>query len=148
MDQIHDRALSAEKIAEQTAPMSDQLAQQRMQPRRLWASAGALLAGFLVVLVLSIGTGTVPTFIRGERLDWGFAQWARPLVSLMISGVEGVADFQCRQLLGRRYFRLDPTFDSAIALDDVRPATLERLVREAERLPLPRVLRWLESHDW
>ena len=36
--------------------MSNQIAQQHVQPRRLWASAGALLAGFLVVVVLSIGT--------------------------------------------------------------------------------------------
>ena len=100
------------------------------------------------LVVLSIGTGTESTFIRGDRLDWGWAQWARPLVTLMISGVEGVADFQCRQLLGRRYFRLDHTFDRASALDDVRPETLERLVREAERVPLQRVLSWLESQEW
>ena len=104
--------------------------------------------GIHELVVLSIGTGTEPMFIRGDRLDWGWAQWARPLVTLMISGVEGVADFQCRQLLGRRYFRLDQTFDSPIGLDDVRPATLDRLVQEAERLPLRSVLRWLESHDW
>jgi len=100
------------------------------------------------LVLLSVGTGTAPQYIRGDRLDWGWAQWARPLLSLMISGVAGVADFQCRQLLGKRYFRLDRVFDRGVALDDVREETLLRLVRAAERVPLRLVLRWLESHGW
>ena len=68
------------------------------------------------LVLLSIGAGTEPKFIKGRKVDWGWGQWARPLISMMISGVMGVADFQCRQLLGDRYFRLDHVFADGIGI--------------------------------
>jgi len=114
---------------------------QALDPR----AAGRALSE---LVVLSVGTGIAPNYVRGSRLDWGWAQWARPLVALMVSGVAGVADFQCRQLLGRRYYRLDPVLDRAIALDDVRESSLARMVRTAERTSLRSVTRWLTAQKW
>ena len=42
------------------------------------------------------------TYITGKNLDWGYAQWAKPLVSLMLDGVGGIADYQCKQILGNQ----------------------------------------------
>lgn len=74
------------------------------------------------VVLFSLGTGTALQFIRGRSLDWGYGQWARPLVSLMLDGSAGVADFQCRQILGDRYSRLAPAFPPEVnfAMDEWR----------------------------
>lgn len=50
-------------------------------------------------------------------IDWGQAQWVQPLISLMLDGVTGVADFQCRQLLNQRYRRLAPVFPANFKMD-------------------------------
>ncbi|MCH5374468.1 MAG: patatin-like phospholipase family protein, partial [Planctomycetes bacterium] len=60
------------------------------------------------IVLLSVGTGQLPYFIKGTRLDWGFAQWAKPIISLMMDGSMGVADYQCQQLLGKHYHRISP----------------------------------------
>ena len=70
------------------------------------------------VQILSIGTGSNPTYIAGHDLDWGVAQWAKPLVNLMIDGVMGVAEYQCARLLGDRYFRLEPQLPKPVGMDD------------------------------
>jgi predicted acylesterase/phospholipase RssA len=100
------------------------------------------------LLLLSVGTGLEPQFIPGREIDWGWVQWARPLAMMMISGVMGVADFQCRQLLGKRYYRLDRVLDREIDLDDTREATLAYLVEAAKRVDLRGVRRWLKTVGW
>ncbi|MFN0133370.1 MAG: patatin-like phospholipase family protein [Phycisphaerales bacterium] len=97
------------------------------------------------VVLLSISTGSDAKFIKGESLDWGWGQWARPLVAIMINGVMGVADFQCQQLLGDNYRRLDTFFDRAVNLDDVKPKTLEYLKQQANAMPIGGVVNWLKS---
>jgi patatin-like phospholipase/acyl hydrolase len=100
------------------------------------------------VVLLSLGTGGEPKFIRGPDVDWGWGQWARPLIDLMIGGTMGVADYQCRQLLGPRYLRLDPVLDRGVALDDTRRSTLDYLVQAAETTSLDAVADWLEIQGW
>jgi uncharacterized protein len=86
------------------------------------------------IMVFSLGTGLSPAFIRGNRHDWGVAQWARPLARIMSEGAAGVADFQCRQLLGERYVRLDPVLPEPIALDAAD--RIDRLIEIADETPL------------
>lgn len=84
------------------------------------------------ISLLSIGTGRVLSRIAGRRKDWGVAQWAGPLVRLMFDGLDGVPDYQCRQLLGRRYLRLNHIFPPGreVDLDDWRAR--DRLVEIGE----------------
>ncbi len=100
------------------------------------------------IQLLSLGAGLEPKYIAGSRVDWGWGQWARPLVSLMISGVMGVADFQCEQILGERYHRVDAVFDRPVNLDDTTPGTLEYLVGQAGAVGLDDTLAWLEKMGW
>lgn len=100
------------------------------------------------LLLLSVSTGTEPKYIRGKSLDWGWGQWARPLIDLMMSGVMGVAHYQCRRLLGDRYFRVDTYFDRGVNMDDPRPKTLSYLEDQAGKLDLDAVLDWLETNKW
>jgi uncharacterized protein len=73
------------------------------------------------VRLLSIGTGESLLRVEGDQ-DWGLAQWAKPLVDLLLEGVSGIAHYQCLQLLRDRYHRLGPVFppEVSFALDDVR----------------------------
>ena len=72
------------------------------------------------IFLLSIGTGTNLSYIKGKNLDWGLAQWAKPLVSLLLDASMGIADFQCRHILKQNYRRIAPVFphDTNIKLDE------------------------------
>jgi patatin-like phospholipase/acyl hydrolase len=95
------------------------------------------------VALLSLSTGRALFRVEGSRLDWGFAQWARPLVSIMIEGSMGIADYQCRQLLNDNYFRLNPLnpINQAIQIDDVRK--LPDLVAFASTVDLDETVAWI-----
>lgn len=99
------------------------------------------------IALLSVGTGTARTRIEGRDLDWGLLQWAKPLLGVMLDGSMGVADYECRQLLGRRYHRLAPAFPpgQSIALDDVK--RIPDLVHFAQNVRLGGTARWL-SRAW
>jgi len=96
------------------------------------------------IRLFSVGTGLNPTYIEGQELDWGFAQWAKPLITLMIDGVMGVADYQCAHLLDEHYHRLAPVLPEAIALDDVDK--IDDLIRYARAVDLTDTLAWLREH--
>ena len=70
--------------------------------------------------LLSLGTGTNLSFIKGRELDWGLAQWAKPLVNLLLDASMGIADFQCRHILKDTYQRIAPVFphDTNIKMDE------------------------------
>lgn len=108
-----------------------------------WASAPRLED----VVLLSLGTGTSLQFIAGETHDWGYAQWVRPLITLMLDGTAGIADFQCARLLGGRYHRLAPVFPAGtrVALDAVDK--IPTMIDFAETVPLEDTLAWL-ARSW
>ena len=71
------------------------------------------------IALFSVGTGMLPKWVEGFNENWGFKQWAPNLLSVMMDGVSGVADYQCRALLGPRYNRLNMCFERDISLDSV-----------------------------
>ena len=95
--------------------------------------------------LLSIGTGTSLMRIEKKNLDWGQAQWIKPLLNIMMDGVMGVADYQCRQVLGDRYHRLAPVFppDQVIGLDAVD--RIPDLVKFAETVDISETVKWLNA---
>lgn len=115
---------------------------QLLDPR---TSAGAM-ADLDEIVLLSLGTGTPLQYIKGQDHDWGYAQWVKPLIKLMLDGSVGVADYQCRQLLGDRYHRLAPKFppDVAIGSDDVERTP--ELIGLATGLNLQPTLDWLGAN--
>jgi len=60
------------------------------------------------IVLLSIGTGHNPKYLEIQDANWGLAQWATHLVPLVLEGDADLADYQCRQLLGERYLRINP----------------------------------------
>jgi patatin-like phospholipase/acyl hydrolase len=99
------------------------------------------------LVMLSLGTGRSLQYIEGGYHDWGYVQWVRPLIDLMLDGVNGIADYQCRQILQDHYCRFAPTFPAgrSIAQDDVD--ALPYLVDFAERLDLSELTTWV-AENW
>jgi len=95
------------------------------------------------VVLFSIGTGTNLQYIKGKTLDWGYAQWVKPLIGLMLDGTVGIADYQCYQILGARYHRLAPVFpaDRTVALDDVKKVPY--MIEFAGSVDLDETVDWL-----
>ncbi|AUH53261.1 hypothetical protein CXB49_21975 [Chromobacterium sp. ATCC 53434] len=85
------------------------------------------------VAMLSLGTGVNAIHLAGDA-DWGYWQWGRDIVELLMDGVNDVADFQARQLLGeRRYLRVSTLLDQPVSLDDVgQMARLERIAAQID----------------
>ncbi len=111
---------------------------QAMDPR----CAGRTLAD---IRLLSLGTGYTPTYIAGENLDWGYAQWARPIISLLLEGAMSAVDYQCRQILGSNYYhRLAPSLREPILWDDVDK--IGRLIQLANQVDLVPTITWLQQN--
>ena len=105
--------------------------------------------------LLSLGTGTNLSYVKGKNLDWGLAQWAKPLISLLLDASMGIADFQCRQILKDTYRRIAPIFPSTtnIKLDEWQRAG--ELLDFGNNAPLvdswkghDDVVQWLLKAGW
>jgi len=96
------------------------------------------------VRLFSLSTGVNPAYVAGKELDWGYAQWAKPLIALMVDGMMGVADYQCARLLQHRYFRLAPILPERIGLDDVDK--IADLVKYAQDVDIQGAVAWLTRY--
>jgi len=98
------------------------------------------------VLLLSLGTGTSLFHIKGKNLNWGYAQWIKPLISLMLDGVSGIADYQCHQMLRDRYHRLAPVFppDVSIPMDGVKK--IPYMIDFADNVKLVKTVDWMKTN--
>lgn len=96
------------------------------------------------ITVLSIGTGVLPKYVSGFNENWGYLQWAPHLITIMMDGVSGVADFQCKQILGPRYLRMDVLFDRDISLDKVEE--MPYLVQLADREEINETKKWFGKY--
>jgi patatin-like phospholipase/acyl hydrolase len=96
------------------------------------------------VTLLSMGTGINPKFLPEKDAGWGLAQWAPHLISLIMEGSVGLADYQCKQILGERYLRINPTLPKPIGLEEVSQIPLLKEV--AEKANLDDAIRWLKRY--
>ena len=97
------------------------------------------------VRLLSIGTGQELLRVEGDH-DWGYAQWAKPLVELMLDGVNGIADFQCERLLRDHYHRLAPVFppNKSFKMDDV--GKIREMVTFAMGVDIAPAAAWIRGN--
>jgi patatin-like phospholipase/acyl hydrolase len=98
------------------------------------------------VVLLSLGTGISLQYVKGHSHDWGYVQWIKPLVSLMLEGTAGIADYQCRQILNTRYHRLAPVFPPGISvkMDDVKK--IPYMIEFAEAVSIEGTIAWLDKY--
>ncbi len=101
------------------------------------------------IRLLSIGTGEVLSHIKGPIHNWGLVQWAKPLLNLMLDALSGVPDFQCRQILGANYHRLNYTFPDGDGIKLGEWKKRDRLVeigRQHMHMELDAAAGWLAGH--
>lgn len=95
------------------------------------------------VVLLSVGTGGKPQYIGSVDGDWGLAQWGITLVELLFDAGIGLADYQCQQLLGDCYLRLNIDLEAPIGLDAV--GQVPQLIKIADGVDLTETTRWIDS---
>lgn len=102
---------------------------------------------FHEIRLLSIGTGNPLKYLETKgngNLDWGYLQWVRPMLDILLEGGTGLADYQCAQLLGeQQYRRINPVLDYAIDLDDCDRR--DELVHHGEKQSIDEIVEWLKS---
>lgn len=86
------------------------------------------------VVLFSLGTGFSLQHIAGLKLDWGYIPWALPLISIMLDGVSGIADYQCKQMLEERYGRLAPIFPMGMTVGMDAIDQVDWMIEFAERI--------------
>jgi hypothetical protein len=90
------------------------------------------------VVLLSVGTGLNPLHLPVRDASWGIAQWMLSrvnLADLFMDGSVGLAEYQCRQVLGNaRFHRLNPVLEQPIELDN--SDQIPWLVEAADRVEL------------
>lgn len=97
------------------------------------------------ICLLSLGTGTSLSRIEGKNLNWGVLQWAHPMVHIMFDALAGIADYECKCILGDRYCRLAPIFppNTTFHVDDV--SKINQLIAFAENLDLHETIKWIKT---
>ncbi|MFA5806403.1 MAG: patatin-like phospholipase family protein [Melioribacteraceae bacterium] len=95
------------------------------------------------IVLLSLGTGISMNYIEGDSLDWGEVQWVKPLISLMMDGVNGIADYQCNQILKDNYHRLSPIFPTNVKIDMDDVKKISYMKNFADRLDLTPIKNWI-----
>ena len=71
------------------------------------------------VSLLSVGTGARAQWLETQNGDWGLRQWGFKLVELILETGSGLSDYQCQQLLGDCFRRMEVNFDKTIPLNAV-----------------------------
>jgi patatin-like phospholipase/acyl hydrolase len=96
------------------------------------------------IVLFSLGTGTSLQYIRGRSNDWGYVQWVKPLMNLMLDGTTGIADYQCQQILDNRYHRLAPVLPQgrSVSMDDTEK--IPYLMKFAESISISKTVNWLK----
>ncbi len=109
------------------------------------------------IAVLSIGTGLNNRYFPQQNANWGWRQWlfqmqplqrrlyVMPLIYMMWEGSVDTANYQCKQLLGERFHRLDPVVTRPIEIDDVKRMADLRAI--ASTVDLADTLAWLDQHS-
>ncbi|MFL7893507.1 MAG: patatin-like phospholipase family protein [Anaerolineales bacterium] len=107
------------------------------------ALAQAFHEGFLDVRLLSLGTGNNPRWLEVQNENWGLAQWGLNLVNIFMDGGGEVADYQCRQILGDQYYRLQPRLGTQIGLDQWQAT--DQLIAVADEINLEPLINWIDK---
>lgn len=115
----------------------------------LCAITTAIAAGINLqdIVVLSLSTGKDGLYLSEKQIgggDWGLLQWAPKLTDLILDGGVEVTDFQCAQIIGDRYQRINPPLPKNIPLDC--PAEMPTLVQLANAIDLEDTKAWIDTH--
>lgn len=94
--------------------------------------------------LLSLGAGRFRQHIDGDNLNWGLAKWAKHLLGILMDGSVDVVDFECKQILRDKYYRLNPQLTHDYPLDDWK--NILDLMAGAQDTDIAPVIDWLEKN--
>jgi patatin-like phospholipase/acyl hydrolase len=100
------------------------------------------------VRMLSLGTGTVLSYIKGKRQNWGYAQWTKPLINLLLDASMGIADYQCRQIMRQNYHRLAPVFPPKVNIMMDEWKRSKELIDFGAAVDVAPTVQWLQKVGW
>ena len=88
------------------------------------------------MLLVSIGSGALNRRLPyDEAKDWGLISWARPILSIIMDGVNGAVSYQLKQNLGKNFIRLQtPLIGASDDIDNTSEKNIEALKQGAQRL--------------
>ena len=105
------------------------------------------------VVLLSIGAGQSPEVVKGQSASKGLLYWAwgGRFVRVATDATVGVADYECRQMLGEsNYRRLAPIFPEGTRIDLDSFDQLEFLTQFVDRpdvnAQIEQCAQWLREH--
>lgn len=99
------------------------------------------------LVLLSLSTGHSANFTDvSDGGDWGWDQWSREylIMDVMLGNDAPIVDFQCRQLLGPRYCRIDPVIKQVVKFNDT--FALPTLLMAAMQADLGDSAEWLRTY--
>jgi patatin-like phospholipase/acyl hydrolase len=111
----------------------------------------------LDIALFSVGTGSNGQAVKVGTEDWGYRKWLfdsqYPLLLLdtFLSSDPVTIDFQCQQILGPAYWRLNPPLSSPIvtsALAFGNRNAIDILNRAAFEANLGPTLEWIDRSGW
>lgn len=95
--------------------------------------------------LLSLGTGRVRRYLEGANLNWGLSKWSKHLLDLLMDGSVDVVDFECRQILRDKYYRLNPQLPQDYRLDDWK--NIPALLAVAQEMDIEPAVQWV-AKNW
>lgn len=102
-----------------------------------WVDGHEDIQGDSDVLILSLGTGSVPHPVRFDRARrWGKVLWAQPAIGSFLDGQSDTTEFQLGKLLDRNhYLRLQVKLPVANeAMDNAKAANIDALEAAADSM--------------
>ena len=94
--------------------------------------------------LLSLGAGKSARWVEGDNLDWGAVQWTPHILYMLLEGGISMIDFQCQQILGKSYHRINPPLSEKLRMDDWKK--IPEMTETANEEDLKPSLKWLEEH--
>ncbi|MCX6181858.1 MAG: patatin-like phospholipase family protein [Bacteroidetes bacterium] len=94
------------------------------------------------MMILSIGTGvSEKTYMYEDAKDWGMAQWVKPIIDIMMSGVSETTDFVLQQMFDsvdkpEQYVRVNIEIPQGTSteMDNATPENIKALMLLGEKL--------------
>jgi uncharacterized protein len=104
------------------------------------------------IKLLSIGTGLTPTIIKTNTTGWGEIQWllnpfgkpSDPILNILFDGVVEADHTTSKNILGKNYWRVNPTLPRPMLLDDWQ--AYPELVETADKYDLQPTLDWMAGN--
>jgi hypothetical protein len=98
--------------------------------------------------IVSVGTGSAARSIPNKSVRWGFLGWNATLVRMVMGGMNSIADYQCRHILGESgYLRLQVELDRFVDTDDA--ALIPYLQEAVAGIPEAEIraqAAWIDEH--